>query len=161
MTTLFTILGMYDTIAMQIDEWMLLVYDEHMRHRKENVKYKKHKVRISWIPTQHIKDRKRTCENHHNFIRPFMALATAKLDFAIICRDSFVTSGRLCTSLNLFACSLNSLRISFPSCAEPGGKLSLQTATILDTIVIIWVRFSFKDGGGVGLRTPDRTLCMA
>ena len=73
----------------------------------------------------------------YNFISPFMALATAKLDFAMICRDSFVTSGSACTSLSLFACSLSSRRMSLPCAADAGGKLSLQTATMLDTIVMI------------------------
>lgn len=37
----------------------------------------------------------------------------------------------------------------------------MQTATILDTIVMICVKFSFNVGGGVGLRTPDSTLWIA
>jgi hypothetical protein len=37
----------------------------------------------------------------------------------------------------------------------------LQTATMLETIVMIWVRFSFSVAGGVGLRTPDKTAWMA
>jgi hypothetical protein len=97
----------------------------------------------------------------HNFINPFMALATAKLDLAIICLDSFVTSGIACTSLNLFACSLSSRRISLPCCADAGGRLSLQTATMLDTMVMIWVMFSLSVGEGVGARTPDKTLWIA
>ena len=36
--------------------------------------------------------RKKTRVNH-SFISPFIAFATAKLDLAIICLDSFVTSG--------------------------------------------------------------------
>ncbi len=96
-----------------------------------------------------------------SFISPFIAFAMAKLDFAIICRDSFVTSGSACTSLSLFACSLSSCKISTPCSAESGGKLSLETATMLETIVMIWVRFSFKAGDGVGLLTAPRTVCMA
>ena len=41
------------------------------------------------------------------------------------------------------------------------GRLSLHTATMLDTIVMICVRFSFRFGDGVGLRTPDSTLWIA
>jgi hypothetical protein len=37
------------------------------------------------------KEKKKT--SFHNFINPFIAFATAKLDLAIICLDSFVTSG--------------------------------------------------------------------
>lgn len=98
---------------------------------------------------------------YHNFIRPFIAFAMAKLDFAMICRDSLVTSGSACTSLSLFACSLSSRRMSSPSFADPGGRLSLHTATMLETMVMIWVRFSLRLGEGVGLRTADRTLWMA
>jgi len=87
-----------------------------------------------------------------------MILAIAKLDFAITCLLSFVTSGKFCTSLSLFACSLNCLKNSLPCTALAGGKLSLQTATMLATIVIICVMFSDNVGGGVGLRTPDNTL---
>jgi len=76
-------------------------------------------------------------ENDYNFIRPFIAFAIAKLDFAMTCRDSFVTSGRAWTSLSLFACSLSSRKMSLPCCAVAGGRLSLQTATMLDTIVMI------------------------
>lgn len=108
-----------------------------------------------------MSENKKSRYANHNFIRPFIAFATAKLDFAMICRDSFVTSPRLCTSLSLFAWSLSSRRISWPCCAEAGGSDSLQTATMLDTIVIICVRFSFSDGAGVGLRTPERTLWIA
>lgn len=97
----------------------------------------------------------------HNLISPFIPLAIAKLDFAIICLDSLVTSGRAWTSLSLLACSPSSRSVSFPCLADAGGRLSLHTATMLDTIVIICVRFSFNVGEGVGLRTPDRTLCMA
>lgn len=112
-------------------------------------------------PPEKVKKNKRHKEHvksNHNFMRPFIAFATAKLDFAMTCRDSFVTSRKFWTSLSLFACSLSSRKISFPSCADAGGKLSLHTATILDTIVMICVKFSFRAGGGVGLRTPDRTL---
>lgn len=97
----------------------------------------------------------------HNFVRLFMALAIAKLDFAMICRDSFVTSGKACTSLSLFAWSLSSRRISLPCFEKATGILSLHTATILDTIVIICVRFSVNEGEGVGLRTADKTLWIA
>jgi hypothetical protein len=107
------------------------------------------------------KKKKKSWRKSHNFINPFIAFAIAKLDFAITCLESFVTSGNACTSLNLFAWSLNSLRISFPCWADAGGRLSLHTATILDTIVMICVRFSFSVGEGVGLRTPDRTLWIA
>jgi hypothetical protein len=48
-----------------------------------------------------------------------------------------------------------------PCCAEAAGTLSLQTATMLDTMVMICVIFSFRVGEGVGLRTPDKTLWMA
>ena len=44
--------------------------------------------------------------------------------------------------------------------ADVGGKLSLQTAAMLDTIMIICVRFSLSDGDGIELQTPDRTLRM-
>lgn len=98
---------------------------------------------------------------NYSFMSPFMALAMAKLDLAMICRDSFVTSGNACTSLSLLACSLSSRRVSLPCCEEAGGILSLQTATMLDTMVIICVKFSLSVGEGVGLRTPDKTLCMA
>ena len=98
---------------------------------------------------------------HHNFINPFMAFAIAKLLLAMTCLDSFVNSGIACTSLSLFACSLSSRRMSFPCWADAGGRLSLQTATILDTMVMICVRFSFRVGEGVGLRTPDSTLWIA
>lgn len=110
-----------------------------------------------------LRNRNELCaqRGHYNFINPFIAFATAKLDFAITCRDSFVTSGKLCTSLNLFAWSLSSLMISFPCWADTGGRLSLQTATILETMVMICVRFSFNVGDGVGLRTAERTLWIA
>lgn len=93
----------------------------------------------------------------YSFINPFIAFAIAKLDLAIVCLESFVTSGNACTSLNLYACSSSPFRISFPCFAEAGGRLSLQTATILDTIVMICVRFSLSVAEGVGLRTPDKT----
>ena len=41
------------------------------------------------------------------------------------------------------------------------GRLSLLTAMMLDTIVMICVRFSFRFGDGVGLRTPESTLWIA
>jgi hypothetical protein len=50
----------------------------------------------------------------YSFIRPFIEFAIAKLDFAMICRDSLVTSGKACTSLSLLACSLSSRRTSLP-----------------------------------------------
>ena len=92
---------------------------------------------------------------------PFIALAIAKLDFAMTWRDSFVISGSACTSLSLFACSLSSRRISSPCAPDAGGRLSLHTATILDTMVMICVRFSFRFGDGDGLRTAERTLWIA
>jgi hypothetical protein len=91
---------------------------------------------------------------NHSFINPFIAFATATL-------DSFVTSGIASTSLSLFAYSTSSLKISLPCWAEADGRLLLQTATMLDTVVIICVRFSLGDGVGVGARTLDRTLWMA
>lgn len=97
----------------------------------------------------------------HSFISPFIAFAIAKLDFAITCRESFVTSGSACTSLRRFACSLSSRRMSLPCAAVAGGRLSLHTATIEDTMVMICVRFSLSVGDGVGLRTPDNTLWIA
>lgn len=97
----------------------------------------------------------------YNFIRPFMALAIEKLDLAIICRDSLVTSGSATISLSLFAWSPNSRKISFPCCTFAAGRLSLHTATILDTIVMICVKFSLSDGDGVGLLTPESTLWIA
>ena len=104
----------------------------------------------------------RACLCHyHSFINPFIAFATAKLDLAIICLDSFVTSGSACTSLSLFACSPSSRRISLPCAADAGGRLSLHTATMLDTMVMICVMFSFRVGEGVGLRTPESTLWIA
>ena len=65
------------------------------------------------------------------------------------------------TSLSLFAWSLSSRRISFPCCADAGERLSWQTATMLDTILMICVRFSLTVGEGVGERKPDSTLWMA
>lgn len=91
---------------------------------------------------------------------PFIAFATAKLDFAMTCRASFVTSPA-CTSLSFVACSLSSRRMSVPCAALAAGRLSLHTATIDDTIVMICVRFSFSVGEGVGLRTPESTLWIA
>lgn len=91
----------------------------------------------------------------------FMAVAIAKLDFAIACRDSFVISGIACISLNRLQCSLNSWRISLPSFNDEGGRLSLQTATMLDTMVMICVKFSFKLTDTTGLRTDDKTLWIA
>ncbi len=66
-----------------------------------------------------------------------MAFAIAKLDFAIVCRDSLVTSGNDCTSLNLLAWSSSSRSISLPCSEDTGGRLSLHTATMLETIVVI------------------------
>ena len=119
----------------------------------QNIKDRENRVRE--------KEKNKTRNRNHNFISPFIAFATAKLDLAMICLDSFVTSGIACTSLSLFACSLSSRRISFPCAADAGGRLSLHTATMLDTIVMICVRFSFSVGDGVGARTPERTLWMA
>ena len=82
-------------------------------------------------------------------------------DLAIICRDSFVISGKDWTSLSLLACSTSSFKYSLPCCDDAGGRVSLQTATILDTMVMICVRFSLSVVGGVGLRTAERTLWMA
>lgn len=73
----------------------------------------------------------------HNFMSPFIAFATAKLDLAMTCRDSFVTSGSVCTSDSFRAWSPSSRSSSAPCFADAGGRLSLQTATILDTIVMI------------------------
>ena len=56
---------------------------------------------------------------------------------------------------------MSSRNVLFPWYEEPSEILSLHTATMLDTIAMICVKFSFNVGGGVGLRTPDRTLCMA
>jgi hypothetical protein len=94
----------------------------------------------------------------YSFCNPFIALAIAKLDFAITCRLSLVTSGSVCISLSWLACSLSSRRMSLPLRAWLAGRLSWQTATMLDTIVMICVKFSFSVGDGVGLRTPDSTL---
>src|SRR5216684_9303119 len=44
----------------------------------------------------------------YSFCNPFIAFAIAKLDLAITCRLSLVTSGSACISLSLSACSLNS-----------------------------------------------------
>lgn len=103
----------------------------------------------------------RNVVHYCNFIKPFIALAMAKLDFAMTCLDSFVASRMFCTSLRLFACSLSSCSICSPLPEEPEGKLSLQTATILETIVMICVKSSFRDGDWVALRTPDNTFCIA
>ena len=65
---------------------------------------------------------------------PFIAFATAKLLFAIPCLLSLVMSACACTSLSRFACSPSSRRISSPCACAPGGRLSLHTATMLDTI---------------------------
>jgi len=62
---------------------------------------------------------------HTKFINIFIAIATAKLHLAIACLAAFVTSGRSCTSLNLFACSLKSPRISSSRWAK-GWGLSLH-----------------------------------
>ena len=59
----------------------------------------------------------RRCGSSYNFCNIFIALAIAKLDLAITCRLSFVTSGSACVSLSLFAWSLSSRRISPPCCA--------------------------------------------
>lgn len=48
-----------------------------------------------------------------------------------------------------------------PCCADAGGRLPLQTATMLDTIVMICVKFSFSVGAGIGVRTPESTLWIA
>ena len=37
--------------------------------------------------------------------------------------------------------------------------MSLQAATMLDTMVMIWVRISLRDGKGVGVRMPDK-ICF-
>lgn len=94
----------------------------------------------------------------YSFCNDFIAFAIAKLDLAITCRLSLVTSGNACISLSLSACSLNSRKMSAPCRAWLAGRLSWQTATMLDTIVMICVRFSFSVGEGVGLRTPESTL---
>lgn len=94
----------------------------------------------------------------HSFIRPFIAFAMAKLDLAMIWRLSLVTSGSACTSLSFWACSLSSRSVSLPCTADAGGRLSLHTATMLETIVMICVKFSLSVGDGVGLRTPESTL---
>ena len=96
-----------------------------------------------------------------SFINPFIAFATAKLDLAMICLDSFVTSGSACTSWSFLACSESCSKISAPCREVAGGRLPLQTATMLDTIVMICVRFSFRVGAGIGVRTPESTLWMA
>ncbi len=98
----------------------------------------------------------------HNFINPFIAFAIAKLDLAIVCLDSLVSSVRDCTSLSFSAWWLSSANSSCPCWAVIAGMLSLHTATMLDTIVIIWVMFSCKaEIEGVGFRTPESTLWMA
>ena len=94
----------------------------------------------------------------YNFCNAFIAFAIAKLDLAITCRLSLVTSGSACISLSLSACSLSSRKMSPPCRTWLAGRLSWQTATMLDTIVMICVRFSFSVGDGVGLRTPESTL---
>ena len=51
--------------------------------------------------------------------------------------------------------------MSSPWATSVDGKLSLQTATMLETIVIICVKFSLSDGDGVGVLTAESTLWMA
>ena len=87
-----------------------------------------------------------------------MIFAMAKINFAT-CLDSFiiVSGGPACSSLNLFALSLSCFRYSLPSCTELGGRLSLQTATMLATIVMICVMFSPTVDEGVGLRCRGRS----
>jgi hypothetical protein len=80
---------------------------------------------------------------NHNFINAFIAFATAKLNLAII---SIVTSDIVWTPLS-------PREVSFPCCTDAGGGLSLQTATMLDTIMMICARFSLSVGEGVGART--------
>ena len=67
-----------------------------------------------------------------------MMLAIAKIDFAA-CLDSFmiVSGGPTWSSLSLFALSLSCFKCSLPCCRELKGRLSLQTATMLTTIVMI------------------------
>ena len=81
----------------------------------------------------------------------------AKLDCAIIPRASLVMDGIACTSLSLLQCSLNCSRILWPLGETDAGRLPLQRATMLETVVMIWVRFSVNSGDGVGDRTPART----
>jgi hypothetical protein len=100
-------------------------------------------------------------DDYYNFCNIFIAFAIAKLDLAITCRLSLVTSGSACISLSLFAFSLSSRRMSPPCSAWLAGILSWHTATMLDTIVMICVKFSFSVGDGVGLRTPESTLWIA
>src|SRR5712672_636403 len=47
-------------------------------------------------------------DDGYSFCNAFIAFAIAKLDLAITCRLSLVTSGSACISLSLSACSLNS-----------------------------------------------------
>jgi len=63
-------------------------------------------------------------------INTFIAFATANLDLAIMCLDSFVTSGIACNSFSLFACSLSSRRILLSCYAEAGGKQMVMLDTM-------------------------------
>jgi len=78
------------------------------------VQVARHHINLSstpLVPTSHLTT---TFRVSHSFCNDFIAFAIAKLDFAITCRLSFVTSGSECTSLSLFACSPNSRRMSLP-----------------------------------------------
>jgi hypothetical protein len=115
------------------------------------------------VVTTTIKYKNESHENLHViFPRLFIMLAIAKIDFAT-CLDSFiiVSGGPAWSSLNLFALSLSCFRCSLPCCTELGGRLSLQTATMLATIVMICVMFSPRVAGGVGLRIPLTTFWIA
>jgi len=74
---------------------------EHVE--KEEEKYNYHMNEETNESCQHAKSKSKRQTNDYNFINAFIAFAIAKLLLAIICRESFVTSGSDCTSLNLFA----------------------------------------------------------
>ena len=93
-----------------------------------------------------------------SFINPFIVFAIAKLDLATTCCDFFVTSGSAYMPWSFLACSEGCSKILAPCCVEVAGILPLHMATMLDTIVMICIRFSFSINAGIGVCTPETML---